>query len=350
MSLTCRAVAAERGLDVALELASGQTLALIGPNGAGKSSVLSILGGLLTPDEGTAVLDGRCLFEFHGGRRHEFLPPHRRRLSLLTQDPLLFTRMDVLDNVAFAPRCRGQRRAESRRTGLVWLERVGGAGLHRQRAGELSGGQAQRVALARALAAEPSLLLLDEPLSALDVAAAADLRHILRTLLAGRTTILVTHDLLDAVLLADQVAVIEQGRIVESGPAGLVMARPRSTFAAGFFGWNLIRGRALGPDALTAADGSTILGEAEASLGGGEAVAVFRPSAVSVHLRPPEGSPRNTFTGRVTALEPLGHLVRVRVGGLSADVTPGSVTELGLGPGVDVHLAVKAAEVSLYPA
>lgn len=350
MTLTASARVDSRGLDVEVRVPAGRTLALIGPNGSGKSSFLAALAGWMVPDEGRAELAGQTLFDLGPGRRGQVTAPHRRGISMLSQESLLFPRMDVLDNVAFAPRARGVGRAASRAAGRTWLERVGSLELERRRPRQLSGGQAQRVALARALAAEPGLLLLDEPLSALDIGAAASMRHVLRTLLADRTTILVTHDVLDVVLLADEVVVLEQGRVVESGAAGSVMARPTSAFAAGFFGWNLVRGSVAGSGLLAVPGREPMRGHAVAELASGrEAVAAFRPSAVSVHLQPPEGSPRNTFAGMVTGLEPLGELVRVRIGDLAADVTPDSVAELGLGPGVEVHLAVKAAEVSLYP-
>ncbi len=340
MSLRFRAVCDARGLDVALDVAAGSTLALLGPNGSGKTSVLSILAGILQPDDGEALFDGRDLLR---------VPVHRRRVSLMTQDPSLFGHLSVLDNVAFGPRSQGLGRAQSRRAAAAWLDQVDGAALARRRPSQLSGGQAQRVALARALAAEPELVLLDEPLSALDVAAAARMRHTLRRSLAGRTAVLVTHDMLDAVLLADSVVVLAQGRVVEAGPAPAVMARPASAFAAGLFGWNMLRGTALGPDALITPDGRRVLGIPQGPLVAGDpAVAVFRPSAVSVHLQHPTGSPRNTYQARVAGLEPQAHLVRVRAGDVSADITAASVAQLQLGPGVPIHVAVKAAEVLLY--
>ncbi len=207
------------------------------------------------------------------------------------------------------------------------------------------------MALARALATEPDLLLLDEPLAALDVDVAAAMRQTLRRVLAGRTAVLVTHEVLDAVLLADRIAVLDAGRVVESGSTHDVLRQPRSAFAASIGGLNMLTGTANGPVTLRTDAGSVVQGQPDSPLDVGErAVAVFRPSAVSVHRSPPSGSPRNLFTGAVKALEPHAHLVRVRLDAISADITPASVAELDLATGVVVHFAVKAAEVSIYHA
>ena len=343
---------AARRLDVSLDVPSGQTLALIGPNGSGKSTVLGILAGLVRPDEGRAELDGRTLFAIQPGPGPgTWVPPHARTVALLAQEPLLFPHLDVRDNVGFGPRSLGRSRGAARTAAQQWLDEVGAASLARRRPGELSGGQAQRVALARALAADPQLLLLDEPLAALDVEVAASARATLRRVLAGRTAVLVTHEVLDAVLLADRIAVLEAGRVVECGPTADVLRQPRSAFAARVGGLNMLAGTACGPYALSTPDGTVITGEPESPLRIGDgALAVFRPSAVSVHQVPPSGSPRNLFTTAVTALEPQAHLVRVRCDQLSADITPASVAALDLAPGTVVHLAVKAAEVSIYHA
>lgn len=342
MSLRCAIAVAARGIDVTLQVPHGRTLALLGANGSGKSTLLGVLAGLLAADRAEIMLDGRDLAP---------LPAHRRRVTLMAQDPALFDHLGVLDNVAFAPRSAGLSKAQSRTAAARWLSEVGAEELAGRRPAQLSGGQAQRVALARALAADPDLLLLDEPLSALDVDAAARLRQTLRRVLAGRTSILVTHDMLDAVLLADEVAVLSDGRMVEAGATQQVMGRPTSRFAAGFFGWNLLRGLAIQSDAVRTTNGSTVRGVAQVPLVlGSPAVAAFRPAAVSVHLTPPTGSQRNTCSASIEVLEPQGHLVRVRAGGLAADITMAAVAELGLGPAVPVWLAVKAAEVALYPA
>lgn len=351
MSLHLTATVPARHLEVALDLPSGGSLALLGPNGSGKSTVLAVLAGLLVPASGRALLDGRILLDVDAGAIRAWVPAHQRRVALLAQDPLLFPHLDVLDNVAFGPRSAGRPRRASRDDARRWLAEVDAADLADRPAQALSGGQAQRVALARALAAEPDLLLLDEPLASLDVDVAAAVRQTLGRVLSGRTTILVTHDVLDVALLADDVVVLEAGHIAEAGPARDVMRTPRSVFAASLFGLNMVTGTAIGPEALRSADGWAVSGQADPSLHEGEpSIAVFQPAAVSVHRRPPSGSPRNTVAGTVTGLEPVGHLVRVRVGDLKADITPASVADLALTVGDPIHLAVKAAEVTLYPA
>jgi molybdate transport system ATP-binding protein len=253
-----------------------------------------------------------------------------------------------MDNVAFGPRSSGIPRAEARGRARRWLMETGSLDLAERRPSELSGGQAQRVAISRALAAEPRLLLLDEPLSALDVEVAPAVRQLLRRVLAQRTTVLVTHDVLDAVLLADRVVVVEGGRVVEEGTTAQVLSRPTSTFAARIAGLNLVRGTALGSAVVS--HGLRIEGLTEEPLRDGqEAVAVFSPNAVSVFRQRPQGSPRNSLDTVVTELEPHGHQVRVRTAYLSADITPAAVAELDLVPGTPVVLSVKASEVAVYP-
>jgi molybdate transport system ATP-binding protein len=352
VSLHVTAQVAARDLDVTLEVPTGRTLALIGPNGSGKSTVLEVLAGLIEPDTGRAALDGRSLFSLAGpAEPATWVAAHERNVALLAQEPLLFPHLGVVDNVGFGPRSQGRSRADSRAIAMRWLAEVEATELAGRRPGELSGGQAQRVAIARALATEPDVLLLDEPLAALDVDVAAAVRQTLRRVLAGRTAILVTHEVLDAVLLADRIAVLDSGRVVEGGTTHTVMSQPRSAFAARICGLNMLTGLAADPLSLRTGHGWIVHGQPDTVLGVGErAIAVFRPSAVSVHRAPPGGSPRNVFTGTITALEPQAHLIRVRSELLSADITPASVAALDLAVGVVVHFAIKAAEVSIYHA
>jgi molybdopterin-binding protein len=229
---------------------------------------------------------------------------------------------------------------------------VGVAALERRRPGQLSGGQAQRVAVARALAADPEVLLLDEPMAALDVAVTPALRQTLRGVLADRTALLITHDVLDALLLADRVVVVEEGRIVEQGPTQQVLSAPRSAFAARLAGLDLVAGTWDGRALVTPA-GVVVTGLTEEPLRPGDQVAaLFRPAAVSVFAEPPGGSPRNHLDVTVTDLEPLGDRIRVRGAHgdvhLAADVTPAAVAELGLAAGAAVTFAVKATEVTVY--
>ncbi|MGA8988257.1 sulfate/molybdate ABC transporter ATP-binding protein, partial [Aeromicrobium sp.] len=310
-------------------------------------SVLASIAGVLRPDAGRAVLGATVLFDAADGT---WLSAHDRGTALLAQDPLLFPRLSVLDNVAFGPRSAGHSRAESRAAARTWLAAVDSLELAGQRPSTLSGGQAQRVAIARALAAEPRLLLLDEPMAALDVTVVPAMRQVLRRVLADRTAIIVTHDVLDALLLADRVIVMEGGRIVEHGPTRDVLTTPRSRFGADIAGLNLVRGTSSG-GAVRTSTGAMVAGlSGQPMADGQEAVAVFSPSAVSVHVEPPTGSPRNVFASTIRELEPHGAQVRVRTDDLSADVTVPVVAELDLAPGRPIFLVVKASEVSIHPA
>jgi molybdate transport system ATP-binding protein len=348
MSLSLRAGFADRGVDVALDVPDGETVALLGPNGSGKSTTLLAVAGLLRPARGTARLDGTTLFRV-GGEPEVWLPPPRRGTALLSQDPLLFPHLDVLENVAFGPRSAGRHRREAHEVARRWLAEVGAADLADRRPSQLSGGQAQRVALARALAAEPRLLLLDEPMAALDAAVVPAMRRTLRRVLAGRTALVVTHEALDALVLADRAVVLEQGRVVDDGPVRRVLGQPRSRFGAHVAGLNLVVGTAVGGASVRTAGGQTVVGVAESPIPDGqEAVAVFSPAAVAIYREPPAGSPRNQFRVLVDHLDPRGSLVRVRAGELSSDVTPAAVADLDLEPGSRVTMVVKATEVTTY--
>lgn len=342
---------AEFALRVELEVAPGEVLAVLGPNGAGKSTLLSVLAGQLVPDRGRVELDGVPWLDTERGIA---VPTHRRGVGLLAQNPLLFPNLTALDNVAFGPRAAGVRKARAREIAARWLDDVGVAALAGRRPSQLSGGQAQRVALARALAADPKLLMLDEPLAALDVDAAPAMRGLLHQVLRRQPgpTVLVTHDVLDAVVLADRLVVLLDGRVVEQGPTREVLSRPKEPFTARVAGLNLVPGVALDHGVEF---GDTVLsGRVAEDMAQGEAAAaVFAPSAVAVHREPPGGSPRNALRVRLAGLEPRGDVVRVR--GvvrdcwLAADITPAAVADLQLVPDDEVWFAVKAAEVAVHP-
>jgi molybdate transport system ATP-binding protein len=324
--------------------------ALLGPNGAGKTTVLRALAGLLRVAEGRVVLDGRVLEDT---ARRVRVPVERRPVGMVFQDYLLFPHLSALENVAFGLRARGMRRAPANRTAQRWLERLGLPGVADAGPRTLSGGQQQRVALARALATDPRLLLLDEPLAALDVSIRAEVRRDLRRHLrefAG-VNLLVTHDPLEAIALADRLIVIEAGRIVQTGTPAEVTERPRSAYVADLVGVNLLRGRATG-DAIELVDGGRL---EVVGAGGGEVFAVVPPRSVSLWRSRPDGSPRNVWRGRAEGLDLLGDRVRVRVDGrpqpsLVAEVTPAAVAELQLAEGSDVWVSVKATEIRAYPA
>jgi len=329
-------------LDVELHLDDGEMVALLGPNGAGKTTLLRTLAGLLPMAAGSVRIDGADVTT---------LPPEQRPVGMVFQDHLLFPHLTALDNVAFGVRARGARRTEARRTAVGWLADVGLADRAAARPRQLSGGEAQRVALARALAVSPRLLLLDEPLAALDATTRVQVRAVLRRHLAGfdGARLLVTHDPLEAFAMADRLIVIEDGHIVQSGSVAEVSARPRSRYVADLVGVNLFRGRGQG-DHIDLGGGRRL---AVAAAGSGDVFAVVHPRAVSLFRQPFDGTPRNSWPGPVEALDHEGDRVRVRVGGLVplvAEVTPAAVADQRLVEGATVWVAVKATDITVFPA
>ncbi|TYB40370.1 ABC transporter ATP-binding protein [Micromonospora sp. AP08] len=341
---------ADRGafhLDVRLRIEAGEVVALLGPNGAGKTTALRALAGLHPLSAGHLTLGGADLDR---PDRRVWTPPERRPVGVVFQDYLLFPHLSALDNVAFGPRRRGADRRAARARAQGWLDRVGLGEQARRRPRQLSGGQAQRVALARALAVEPTLLLLDEPLAALDARTRLDTRAELQHHLGAHpgATLLVTHDPLDALVLADRLVIVEQGRVVQEGDAATVTARPRTDYVARLVGLNLHRGHADGHavtvDGLTLTTADTVRGEA---------FVAFPPAAVALHPTRPDGSPRNVWAATVTGVQRHGDNLRVQLAGpvaVAADVTPAAAAHLGLRPGQEVWAAVKAAETRAYPA
>jgi molybdate transport system ATP-binding protein len=329
-------------LDIEITAEPGEVVALLGPNGAGKTTALRALAGLTGLDGGAIDLGGEPLHA---------LPAERRPIGMVFQDYLLFPHLSALDNVAFGPRCRGVGRGEARRGAGEWLARVGLAEHADKKPRTLSGGQAQRVALARALAARPRLLLLDEPLAALDAHTRLDVRAELRRHLAafGGVTVVVTHDPLDAMVLAERLVVIEDGRVVQRGRPAEVARHPRTDYVARLVGLNLFRGVAAG-HVVTLDSGVRI--EAVES-GRGEVFVAFPPGAVALFRSRPDGSPRNLWQARVDGVERHGDQVRVHLDGpisVAADVTPAAVADLDLTEGRLLWAAVKASETHSYPA
>ena len=335
-------------LELPLEVADGETVALLGPNGAGKTTALRALAGLLPLVEGSVVLAGRVLED---PTCHVRVPPEDRPVGVVFQDYLLFPHLSALENVAFGLRAGGVGRREARRRAGTWLDRVGLGPYGDRRPRELSGGQAQRVALARALVREPRLLLLDEPLAALDAASRLEMRAELRRHLGAfdGSAVVVTHDPLDAMVLADRLVVVEDGRVVQTGAPPEVAREPRTDYVARLAGLNLYRGTAAGT-AVTLPSGAALVVAEQLH---GEVFVAFPPSAVALHRTRPQGSPRNTWAGTIRGVERHGDTVRVAVDGalpVLADVTPGALAELELAPGAPVWAAVKATEVRVYPA
>ncbi|GAA4909062.1 sulfate/molybdate ABC transporter ATP-binding protein [Streptomyces coeruleoprunus] len=343
-----RATAGTFTIDVAFEVAEGQTVAVLGPNGAGKSTLLRGLCGLLRLDAGRLALNGRVFDEPATGT---FVPPECRPVGVVFQDLRLVPHLSAVENVAFGLRCRGVPRADARRSAAAWLERFGLGGRAGARPRELSGGQAQRVALARALAVAPELLLLDEPLSALDVGLRADMRRDLQQALASfpGVRLVVTHDPTEAFTLADRLVIIEDGRIVQSGSPAEVTARPRSPYVARFVGVNLLRGWADG-DRLTVEGGRELIVPKGAV---GDVWAGIHPRAVALHRERPDGTPRNAWRCRIESLDVERDVLRVSLAGkpsVVAEVTAAAFAELGLEPGDEVWASVKATEIEVFAA
>jgi molybdate transport system ATP-binding protein len=348
MSLTASITVRRGGLTVELDLAveDGEVLAVLGPNGAGKSTVLRVLAGLLSPDSGRVAVDDDAWDDVAAGVH---VPAHSRRLGMVFQDYLLFPHLSALENVAFGLRTRGVPHADARTTAADWLTRVGLADLGDRRPGQLSGGQAQRTALARALATDPVVLLLDEPLSALDARTRLTVRAELRRHLAAfeGSTVLVSHDPVDAMALADRVVVVEDGRVVQEGPPAEVARRPRTDYVARLVGLSLLSGSAEGTTVRL--DGGGVVAVAEQAAG--PVFVAVRPESVALYLSRPEGSPRNVWPAHVVGATPHGAAVRCELDGevpLIADVTATAFSELGLAPGSAVWATVKASEVAVY--
>jgi molybdate transport system ATP-binding protein len=348
LSATVSLTLGQLHLEVDLDVNEEAVVAVVGPNGAGKTTLLRALAGLVAIDRGRVVVDGIVVEDAAGRVR---LPPEHRRFGVVFQEPRLFANLTTLENVAFGLRAVGAPRGEARAKALSWLERVGLAELAGRRPRELSGGQAQRVALARALATEPAVLLLDEPLAAVDASARAELRHALRDELRRYpgARLIVTHDPIEAAALADRLVVLEDGRITQQGPLVEVTARPRSPWVATMVGLNLLEGIATRTSVRTT--NGALVNTATAIEG--PVFVAFRPNAVALHRQRPEGSARNVWSGHARELYPSGDRARVQVVGavpLIAEVTADAVAELSLADGGRVWASVKATDIEVYPA
>ena len=347
----CAQFGAARGalaLDVDLAVEEGETVALVGPNGAGKTSCLRAIAGLLRVERGRIALGERVLDAAPDG---PFVPPEQRGVGFLFQEHLLFPHRSALENVAYGLRARGVARRAAHERAATWLERVGLAALRDVLPRSLSGGQAQRVALARALATEPRILLLDEPLAAVDASAKLELRRELRAHLDSFSGVrlVVTHDAVDAFALADRIAVLEAGRVLQVGTASELCGRPRSRYVADLVGVNCFRGSARAGRLALEGGGELITAHA----GAGPALATVHPRAVALYRERPSGSPRNVWLAPVLGIEPALDSVRVRLGGalpLWAEVTATAAGDLGLAPGREVWVALKATEIRVSPA
>lgn len=335
-------------LEVALRAAAGEVICVLGPNGAGKTTLLRALAGLVPLAAGRLRVAGTVLEEPAARRR---VPPEHRPVGVVFQDYLLFPHLSARDNVAFGLRARGLARAAANEAADAWLARAGLAELGNRRPGQLSGGQAQRVALARALAVAPRLLLLDEPLAALDAATRTLARTALRTHLDAFTGVglIVTHDPLEALLLGDRLVILEAGRVVQQGQPDVVARHPRTDYVARLVGLNLYRGTAEGTSVVLP-DTSVRLTVLPGAIGA--VFASIRPAAVAVHRHRPSGSPRNVWCATVDTLERTADRIRLQVADplpMAVDLTPDAVADLQLAPGREIWLAVKATDISVYP-
>lgn len=326
-------------LELKLDVGPGTTVALVGPSGAGKSTVLRAVAGLVRPDRGRIWLGEEVLFDAEQGID---VPPERRSVGLVFQDYALFPHMTVLDNVSYGGRARAHE----------LLERLGIAQLARAKPGALSGGERQRVGLARALAREPRILLLDEPLSAVDAHTRAALRSELQQFLRefDLPTLLVTHDFEDAAALADVTGVIAEGRVLQLGPHDELISAPASEFVASFTGGNLVPADAvLGPGELATAalaDGTVIR---STDLIEGRVGVVVYPWEITVSRQLPDDSALNRIVGGITSIVPLGNRVRMRIGPLVAEITAESARRLAFERGQTAVASFKASATRLVP-
>jgi molybdate transport system ATP-binding protein len=337
-------------LDVSMTAAPGETVVVVGPNGAGKTTFLHTIAGLLPLDDGEITVDGDVL---DAPSRGAFVPPECRPVAVVFQDGLLFPHMSVLDNVAFGLRARGTAKRAANARAHELLERMALAAYAPARPPALSGGQAQRVAIARALALSPRVLLLDEPLAALDAETRVDVRRVVRDEIGtyDGVRVLVTHDPLEALTLGDRLVVVEDGRVSQTGTADELRSHPASSYVAQLLGTNLVRGELDGNGYLHLGNGF-ILSVAADTYVAGPSVGVIDPNAITLSSEAPHASARNTWQTMVADLDREPHRVRVRFDApvaLVADVTPSAANELELAPGRVVWCAVKATAIAVRP-
>lgn len=353
----------ERSIDNArLEVRPGQFLTLIGPNGCGKSTLCLIIAGLLRT-QGYLKIADKTLDEpgWHG----TFVSPGKRPVALLAQNPGIFTHMSVLDNVAFGPRCQGQGRRRARQRAWQELHAVGASHLAYRQGGELSGGQAARVALARALATSPRVLVLDEPMAALDVPSRSQLRALLRERAKARaiTVVMVSHDLVDIASLSDAVAVMDAGKLITQGPTTEILSTPSTEFVASLTGASLLNGTLAGDEAtpllklgkglsLRLAQWPQANADEPAWQVGAKAVALINSDAIALYPQQPKGSPRNVIPVSVSSLDGDGAVVSLSLRladgqRLRTRLTAAAIAELGIQVGTSLFAVIKATAITL---
>jgi len=332
---------------VDLDIKRGEYISIMGPSGSGKSTLFNAIGGLDKPDEGSVFINDVDMAQLDA-RELAYLRCHT--IGYIFQTFNLIPVMTALENVMMPMIFAGMSTADAQDKAADILKRVELGHRLMNKPAEMSGGQQQRVAMARALVADPKLLLLDEPLAALDVSIKTDVRRLLREALrrSSAANVLVTHDLLDAVALGDRMVVIENGAIVQTGTPAEVTARPRSRYVADLVGVNLLRGTAHG--AVLEVDGGGQLTCAESATG--PILALIAPAAVPVSRERPDGDGQNTWPGQISAVDLMGDRVRVRIDGtpaITAEVPPAAVDELKLDDGGQLWASVSPAAITVYP-
>jgi molybdate transport system ATP-binding protein len=349
----------------------GETLVLLGESGSGKTTILRLLSGLLMPDQGHIELDGSCYFD---SAQHIALPTQERSIGLVFQDYVLFPHLSVFENIAFGLRAQHLSRALIRQRVHESLEQVHLSNLEQRKPSQLSGGQQQRVALARALALQPRLLLLDEPMAALDVQTRREVRQELRQILheANIVTIFVTHQYLEALLFGQQIIVLDQGQVIQQGSQRDLLEYPRSSYIAELVGMNFFQGKISGYESEQTCSiqlntssqplqvVATLKEPSQKPSPGQEAYVIVDPRNITLYQAPPETSARNLFSGRITQILPVSGTfsdgARLRVGlllsgyntSLTAEISAASAERLALQEGQEVYAAFKASEANAY--
>jgi len=344
-------------LELETTVADKETLVVVGESGAGKSTLLRLVSGLERPDRGRIATASRIYYD---SAARVDLPPWRRRTGYVAQDHALFPHLTVFENVAFGLRAAGRSPADIRKRVTDALVRLDVGDLGERRPAEISGGQAQRVALARALVLDPDVLLLDEPLASLDLRTRAQVRGVLKAVLATLpahcATLFVTHDPFDAMVFGDRIAALEHGRVTQVGSRQELLARPRSPYVAAFLGINMFRGR------IVSREGGMVRIEAQGGElyavdpgeGSADVFATVHPREIALFHQSPGGSARNTFIGAITEIvpePPNGERVRVALStwpALVAEVTDRAVAQLGLREGLEVTAMFKATGVTVF--